>query len=127
MIKNLFGIDQALEIFNPKNEGMQENYDAMLKRMYQKKGQLENEEKSTLQPEIEGKSGIGLSKHTTEGSSKGNEDILSNIAGAIRNKPVSLARLKELQKEISNQAKYKNRLQQKHTTIESKQLDNIDI
>lgn len=123
----MLGIDKALEIFNPKNEGMRENYDAILKRMYQKKSQLENEEKSTLQPEIEGKSGIGLSRHTTEGSSKGNENILSNIASAIRNKPVSLERLKELQKEISNQAKYKDRLQQKHTTIESKRLDNIDI
>lgn len=125
--KNLLGIDQALEIFNPKNEGMRENYDAMLKRMHQAKSQFENNEENTLQPEIVEKSGMRLREHRAVGRNKSGKNILSNIAGAIKNKPVSLAHLKELQQEISNQVKYKNRLQQKHTTRESKLPDNIDI
>lgn len=106
---------------------MRENYDTMLKRMYQAKSQLENNEENTLQPEIVEKSGMGLREHRVVGRSKSGKNILSNIAGAIRNKPVSLVRLKELQKEISNQAKYKNRLQQKHITGKSKLPDNIDM
>lgn len=105
---------------------MRKNYDAMLKRMHQAKSQLENSEENTLQPEIVEKSRMGLREHRVVGRSKSGKNILSNIAGAIKNKPVSLAHLKELQQEISNQAKYKNRLQQKPTR-ESKLPDNINM
>ena len=54
--EELAGIDQALGIFNPKNEGMRENYDAMLKRRNQEKSQFDNQEVNTQ--EIVAKSGI---------------------------------------------------------------------
>lgn len=119
-------IGQALEIFNPKNEGMRENYDVMLERS-KEKSQIENKEKNTPESEIVAKNGVGIGEHKTVGKSKVSGNILSNIACSIRENPVSLARLKEIQQEISNQAINRDRLKQKHTKKEQKLPDNIDI